>query len=93
MFELGYVNKPVFLYAPDRNSYINREYDLLLDYDSLPFPIAENNNQLLHNILSYDETKYKANLRSFLERYGVHEDGLASERAADFIISKMSRED
>ena len=38
MFEPAFVKKPVFLYAPDKNEYVNKEKDLLLDYDSLPFP-------------------------------------------------------
>lgn len=85
MFEVAYIRKPVFLYAPDRKKFINGERKLLIDYDSLPFPIAETNEQLVQNIESFEHTSYKTKLGSFMDKYGVHEDGHASERAAKFI--------
>ena len=87
MFEPAFVGKPIFLYAPDKDEYINKEYDLLIDYDSLPFPIATDNDQLAHNIVCFNEELYKDKVAAFLDYYGVHEDGHASERAAQFISS------
>lgn len=85
MFEPAFVGKPVFLYAPDKDSYIDNEYELLLDYDTLPFPVAMTNTELNNNILSFDEGKYRVDVDAFMRKYGVHEDGHASERAAQFI--------
>lgn len=86
MFEPAFVRKPVFLFATDRKDYIDKEYDLLIDYDTLPFPIAETNEELAENIRNFDQKKYEENVDAFMDKYGVHEDGHASERAADFII-------
>ncbi len=91
MFEPAFVKKPVFLYAPDRESYIDHEYDLLIDYDTLPFPIAETNKQLEDNIMNFDQRKYEADVTAFLDRYGVHEDGHASERAAEFVLKLLEK--
>ena len=85
MFEPAFVNKPVFLFAPDRKEYINVDRELLIDYDTLPFPIAETNDELVKNIAEFDNEKYISNVDAFMEKYGVHEDGHASERAAKFI--------
>jgi CDP-glycerol glycerophosphotransferase (TagB/SpsB family) len=85
MFEPAFVKKPVFLFATDRKDYIDKEYDLLIDYDTLPFPIAESNEELVRNIVNFDRAKYEKKLDDFMDRYGVHEDGHASERAAEFI--------
>lgn len=85
MFEPAFVKKPVFLFATDRKDYIDKEYDLLIDYDTLPFPIAESNEKLVHNIENFDQVEYEKKLDAFMEKYGVHEDGHASERAAEFI--------
>ncbi len=87
MFEPLFVKKPVFLYAPDRDRYINQERELLLDYDSLPFDIVESNEELGKAILSFDIDKYREKLESFMKKYGVYEDGHASERAARFILN------
>lgn len=90
MFEPLFVKKPVFLYAPDRNQYINQERELLLDYDSLPFDIVESNEELSKAILAFDIHKYREKLDLFMKEYGISEDGHASERAARFILNLVS---
>lgn len=87
MFEPAFVKKPVFLFATDRTEYIDKEYDLLIDYDTLPFPIAESNEELVRNIENFNQTQYEKEVEVFLGKYGVCEDGHASERAADFILN------
>lgn len=91
MFEPSFVKKPVFLFATDKETYIDKEYDLLIDYKTLPFPIAESNEELLKNIEFFDEALYEKDLESFLEKYGVHEDGHASERAAQFVSELIDK--
>lgn len=85
MFEPAFVLKPVFLFAIDRENYIGKDYELLIDYDTLPFPCAVSNDELERNILQFDQSKYEEEVKAFLDQYGVHEDGHASERAAKFI--------
>ncbi len=91
MFESAYVGKPVFLYAPDKEYYIREERDLLIDYDTLPFPISKTNEELITQIEQFDEDSYKIGVKRFLQEYGVHEDGHASERAAAFIMELMEK--
>lgn len=88
MFEPAFVKKPVFLFACDKKEYIDRERTLLIDYDTLPFPIAEDNDELIESISRFEQIVYENTLNDFFEKYGVHEDGHASERAAN-IISKL----
>ena len=87
MFEPAFVLKPVFLFATDKKEYMEKEFELLIDYDSLPFPIAESNEELIRNIETFDKEVYEQNVTAFLDKYEVHEDGHASERAAQFISS------
>lgn len=54
-----------------------------------PSPIAETNEQLAENILNFNQEKYEADVTAFLDKYGVHEDGHASERAAEFILGLL----
>lgn len=89
MFEPAFVKKPVFLFATDKKDYIDKEYDLLIDYDTLPFSIAESNTELERVILDFDQNEYENKVTSFLDQYGVHEDGHASERAAKFIMDLL----
>lgn len=85
MFETAFVKKPVFLFATDRKEYINGERGLLIDYDTLPFSIAESNKELAENIEKFEKDLYEKQIDQFLERNGVHEDGHAGERAAVFV--------
>ena len=89
MFEPAYILKPVFLYAPDKDSYIKNEREFLISYESLPFSISTNNQELSAQIKNFDEVEYRARIQKFLEKYGVHEDGKASERTAKFIIELL----
>ena len=89
MFEPAFVRKPVFLFAPDRSEYINKERELLIDYDTLPFPIAETNEELSEIIRNFDNDSYVKNVDAFMEKYGVNEDGHASERTAQFILGLL----
>lgn len=93
MFEPAFVGKPVFLLATDKEKYLSKERGFLIEYDSLPFPIAETNEQLAEIILSFNQEKYEADVTAFLDKYGVHEDGHASERAAEFILGLMCNRD
>ena len=85
MFEEAFIKRPVFLYAPDYEEYITEERGLWLDYNTLPFPRAESNEELFQCIADFDWKKYEEEVTNFLDQYGVHEDGHASERAAEFI--------
>lgn len=89
MFEPAFGKRPVFLFATDRKSYIDKQYDLLLNYDSLPFDIAESNKQLEEAIMRFEQVEYEKRIDNFLKQYGVHEDGHASERAAAFVSNLL----
>lgn len=85
MFEAAFVNKPVFLFTTDLVNYLSNEYELLISYRELPFPVAESNEELKQKIMEFDMDSYRRKVESFLEKYGVHEDGHASDRTAAFI--------
>lgn len=87
MFEAAFAGKAVLLFAPDKGRYPVEERELYIDYDALPFPTAETNEELGTVIENFDHSAYQKRTALFLEQYGIHEDGHASERAAEFILS------
>lgn len=76
---------PVFLYADDLQEYVSERGKLMWDMYSLPFSVAETNEQLKDNILNFEESEYKQGIDAFSKEHGVLEDGHASERVADVI--------
>lgn len=89
MFEPAFIKRPVFLYAADLEEYLVNEYELLISYKELPFDIAENTEQLCANILNFDKSEYEKRVETFLDKYGIKEDGHASERVAEFISALL----
>ena len=77
--------KPGFIYARDIEEY-NTERGLYYKLETTPFPIATNNDEMMENVLSFDEKKYSEDVISFLEDKGCVEDGHASEK----IVKKVS---
>lgn len=76
---------PVFLYADDLKEYIQERGKLMWDMNSLPFPMTETNEELREHIELFDEEEYQKAIDLFSKKYGVLEDGHASERVADRI--------
>lgn len=89
MFEAAFAGKPVLLFAPDQKEYIGKERDLYIDYTDLPFPIAETNEDLWALIENFNDDVYRRNVDCFMHKYGVHEDGHAGERAAQFMMQLL----
>ncbi len=77
--------RPGFLFATDLFAYEKEDRELLYPLDTMPFPLAENNEQLLRNILSFDNEKYLEDCDAFLLKMGCVDDGLASSRICDTI--------
>jgi len=82
--------KPGFIFATDLNDY-NNERGLYYPIETTPFPVAECNDQLVNNIVNFDENKYKRDKEVFLQRMGCVEEGKASYSVVMKIKELMER--
>ena len=55
----------------------------------MPFPLAENNDALEQAVLHWSREEAEKAWQQFCEKFGIHEDGKAAARCADWILSKM----
>ena len=85
VFEAAMIELPGFIYADDLEEYVADRGDLFFDMYELPFPVALNNEELMGNILGFDEEKYGERLSRFMDEVGMFEDGKASERVVELI--------
>ena len=46
----------------------------------------------MNNIINFNQETYERELKEFFDKYGVHEDGHASERAAEFVLKLMNED-
>ena len=84
--------RPGFLFATDMEEYEKKDREFFYPLDSMPFPLALNNEQLYENILSFDEEVFKTKCETFLADKGCIDDGHASERIVDAIECIMRGE-
>jgi len=77
-------------YSLDSNEPITTNREMTPGINAvLPFPMAQNNDELEHNILSFDRTEYENKVREMHRAVGLLNDGHASERVADLIEGKV----
>lgn len=81
VWDYSLLDKPGFLYATDLDEYKGKQgfYTELTEW---PFTIAENNDELVANILAFDEDACKAKIRKHHADLGSREDGHATETIA-----------
>jgi CDP-glycerol glycerophosphotransferase len=89
IFDYMFSKRPAFFFACDYKSYKEIERGFWIDPKSLPFPFAENNNQLLSNIRDFNEVNYRSQLNQYIENLNCTEDGNSSTYYSKLILSKM----
>lgn len=86
--DFSLTGRPIFQLCKDRQDYDRGFY---LNPETLPFPYAETEEQLVLNILSFDADKYAKDLEAFnRDVIGLHEIGHASEAVVEWMIKKMN---
>ncbi|WML45804.1 CDP-glycerol glycerophosphotransferase family protein [Neobacillus sp. PS3-40] len=86
MFEFSLTKKPIFLYAPDIEKYIE-ERNFYFNLQSLPYPLAENNDQLQKVIEGFDKSRYLTELSAFLKEIEIYDSNGASAKIVKIINS------
>ena len=89
LYEFAIMNKPVFLYINDYEQYKD-ERDFYFDIFSLPFPCAINFNDLIQNIIYFNNESYLHSLNDFFMKVDIVKDGNASQEVVDQIISQTN---
>lgn len=84
-FDAAVMKIPVFLYADDYEEYEQERGKLLWDLMKLPFSLAVNKEELVEQILQFDEKEYVDKLDKLFSDTGMVEDGRASRHVADMV--------
>lgn len=90
IWDMSLMKKPAFLYATDLKAYESGR-DFYMDIHMWPFPLSENNKELINNILTFDEEKYHLDVDAHHETLGSCESGHASEQVAKRIYDVMTK--
>lgn len=82
--------RPGFIYACDKELY-NDERGFYFTLESTPFPVASDNDEMVANILAFDEEKYVREVDSWLAERESVDDGHSSERIADELCRYLKK--
>lgn len=85
--DFSLTKRPIFQLCKDRSDYDRGFY---INPESLPFPYAETDDQLIDNILTFDNERYQSELEKFnREVIGLNETGHASEAVVEWMLGKL----
>lgn len=84
MFDSEMIGIPTFIYASDKEEYMD-DRGFYFQLEELPFSVAENNEQLMNNILNFDMKEYKIKIEEFHKKVGLKESG----KAAKLVVEKI----
>lgn len=85
--------RPGFLFATDMKEYGSTNRGFYYPLETMPFPLATDNEQLIQNILNFDNDKFVSACDEFIKDKGCIDDGHAAERIADAIEKIMNGEE
>ena len=91
IWDFSFTYNPCFIYAPDVKKY-QEEQGFYTPIEEWPFPLAETNEQLVENIINFDEEKYEYAVKKHHADLGSYEIGTACEQfcRAVFSINEQS---
>lgn len=82
------MNKPVYIFQPDRDEYIKNARDFYFDLDKSPYWIAKDQQELEALISATNDQTVKENCRAILDFYGTKETGNASGSIVNYVAKK-----
>ena len=84
MWDFSLMYKPCFIYATDIDQY-KQERDFYTPMSEWPFPIATDTDELISNIVNFNEKEYIEKVKKHHQALGSYEDGHACERVCKLI--------
>lgn len=88
MFDFMITKKPIFLFFPDYDHYLNVERGLYYDIEKLPFPFSKDFNGLIENIKKFDNNSYEKNVEKLEKEFNVVIDSNSSKKVAEYILKE-----
>lgn len=92
MFDYSLLRRPMFFFAYDLEDYKNNLRGFYFDFmEEVPGPISMDTDQLINDIKTYDEDRWKEKYSAYHKKFNEVDDGHASQKVID-VIRKVSAE-
>ena len=93
IFEYSILRKPALLYADDLEQYCQEERGLYFDLHKTPFPFAETQDDLIHNLTNIDDKAYIVKLDEFYTATGFIDTSESSKSVCDAIAAFLAKDE
>lgn len=90
MWDFVQMRKPCFIFARDLEHYRTTR-GFYMEPSLWPYPLAETNEELYHNITSFDEDVYQGKVDDYFQLMGNYEDGRACEKLVNLINEEYDK--
>jgi CDP-glycerol glycerophosphotransferase len=87
MWDFSFTYRPCFIYAPDLEGY-KTDIGFYMPLEEHPFPVAETNEQLTNNIISFSPERYEQAVGQYHRDLGSYETGIAREQFCKILFCK-----
>lgn len=88
-FDMGFVKRPVFLFAKDWQKYLKNDRETYFKQTEIPFSFSKNEIELVENIANFDYLHYKNELDSFYNMIGMDDSGTGATKIASILVEKL----
>lgn len=88
IWDFALTGKPCFLYAADLDKY-DLKRGFYTDIHTWPYPLAENVDELIRNIKSFDSKQYAQKIEKHLLDLGSFEKGNATRTVAKYLLKNL----
>lgn len=85
MWDFLLTGKPVFVYAPDLNSYTAEDRSFFIPMDRWPYAIAADPEELDRIITNFDPAVFAARAAAHREEFGSYDEGRACEALTSYL--------
>lgn len=87
MWEAAIQYKPIIVYAPDAQKYIDTQ-GFFLEMDKWPFIVGQSNEELARKIIAFDEDEYNVNIRKLVSDTTPYENSRSVQPIIDIITKE-----
>ncbi len=90
MFDCMFAEKPVFLYTPDADEYLNNDRGVVFGEGDLPFGMSRTCDEMIKEINDFSFADYSEKCEQFKQKIGFVDSGNGSQMIADIILDVLS---
>lgn len=85
MWDMSFLGRPIFVFAPDMDEYVKSERSFAYPLEKWRYPIAKTNDELKEKIETFNENEFQNSMRKHHKEAGSYENENSSAKIAELV--------